>query len=68
MMSSSLLLPIVIPAVAGVLCLLLARLTKVTASVLVAAMVANLWAVLSVYKQDLALAIPLGGYHLALDF
>ena len=55
-----LLLPVVIPAAVGVLCLLLRPLTKLNAVLLVAAMLANLAASIAIYKKGLALHLPLG--------
>ena len=68
MSPETLLLPVLVPAAAGVLCLLLARLERASGTVLVAAMLGNLWACAAVFKRGLALALPLGGFDFTLSF
>lgn len=65
---TSVLAPIAVPAVAGLLCLALGRRTKASGTVLVAAMLADVAAVASIFGKPLALEIPLGGFDLALAF
>ncbi|HTP25141.1 MAG TPA: proton-conducting transporter membrane subunit, partial [Anaeromyxobacteraceae bacterium] len=55
-------------AIAGVVCLALARSEKPAAGVLVLGMAANFCAALMVFRQKLSASIPLGGYNFSLDF
>jgi NADH-quinone oxidoreductase subunit L len=64
----SLLLPILVPAVAGAICLLLSRSPRLSGGVLVAAMVANLAAVVAIFKEPLEPLTFSLGLDLALRF
>jgi formate hydrogenlyase subunit 3/multisubunit Na+/H+ antiporter MnhD subunit len=68
MSPETLLFPVVVPAAAGLLSLALARRERASGTVLVAGMLANLWAAAAVFRSGLALTIPLGGFDLALGF
>lgn len=68
MSADSVLLPVVVPALAALGCLLAWRRPRAAGGVLVAGLAANAAAVAAVYKAPLAWSLPLGGFELALGF